>query len=114
MTNSRQKGKRGELELAHELARYGLSARRSQQFKGTADSADVEVTEWPDIHVECKRVQALNLPKAIAKCVEEAGGDKYAAVFHRRNGEPWLVTMTLTDWMLITKRAATNESKDIE
>lgn len=104
MTNSRQKGKRGELELAHELERYGLTARRSQQFKGTADSGDVEVTEWPDMLVECKRVQALNLPKAMAKAIGEAGGTKLAAVFHRRNGEPWMVTMDLEDWMFATKR----------
>ncbi len=102
MTNSRQKGKRGELELANELRQYGLTARRGQQFKGTADSPDVVVEEWPHLHVECKRVQSLNLPAAVAKAVGEAGEGCGAAVFHRRNDEPWLVTMTLDQWMQLT------------
>ncbi len=104
MTNSRQKGKRGELELAHTLEIFGLTARRGQQFRGTTDSPDVIVDEWPHIHIECKRVQALNLPAAVAKARVEATDAQVAAVFHRRNDEPWLVTMPLTDWMAITNR----------
>ena len=55
--NSRTKGKRGELELAAELARItGREWRRAQQRKGTA-TADVEC-DGTRLHVECKRVKA--------------------------------------------------------
>jgi hypothetical protein len=36
--NSRNKGKRGELEAAKFLASEGFPARRGQQFSGGADS----------------------------------------------------------------------------
>tara|TARA_Y100000310_G_scaffold321537_1_gene379279 strand:+ start:434 stop:664 length:231 start_codon:yes stop_codon:yes gene_type:complete len=37
LVNSRQKGKRGELEVVHLLKEYGFEARRGQQFKGTSE-----------------------------------------------------------------------------
>jgi len=44
MTNSRSKGKRGELELSKELTRiFGCSARRSQQAEGDAKATDCPV-----------------------------------------------------------------------
>jgi hypothetical protein len=96
VTNSRAKGKVGELELAKELERvFGVPCRRSQQFCGRAGDDDVQ--GLPGIFVECKRVQALNVPAAVAKAVEQCPAEKVPAVFHRRNREPWLVTCQLDD-----------------
>ena len=53
--NSKQKGKRGELELVHELESFGLHAERGQQFKGSPDSPDVTCKELCDFHIEVKR-----------------------------------------------------------
>lgn len=39
--NSRAKGKRGELQLAHKLTELGYPAERGQQRKGGEDSPDV-------------------------------------------------------------------------
>lgn len=103
--NSRAKGKRGELELAHKLREHGYSTRRGQQYSGTETSADV--VGLPGIHIECKRVEALNIYTAIMQAVHDTGesGD-LPAVFHRKNNQPWLVTMRLEEWLALYRRWA--------
>jgi len=99
MTNSRQKGKRGELEVVHLLQQHGYEARRGQQFKGTADSPDV-IHNLPGFFIEVKLRQQLNLHATIEKAQQEtaeATGET-PIVFHRKNGKPWLVTMTAEDF----------------
>jgi len=105
--NSKQKGARGERELAKVLREYGFETRRTQQYcGGTDESADV--VGLPYVHIECKRVEKLNIDDAM----EQAWNDslykindrptflnKIAAVFHRRNDKRWKVTMYLDDWM---------------
>ena len=95
----REKGKRGELELAKLFREYGYDARRGQQYCGAAGNADV--IGLPGIHVECKRVEKLNLLDAMAQAVHDALAGRLPAVFHRRDRCEWLVTMRLTDWMEI-------------
>ena len=41
MTNSREKGKRGERELAAKLREHGYDCRRGVQYQGGPDSPDV-------------------------------------------------------------------------
>ena len=95
--NSRQKGKRGELDAADALRRlFSWTARRTQQFKGTSDSSDVEVAETPDAFWEVKREERLNVFKAMDTAVAEAG-PKLPVLMHRRNRTDWLVTVRLTD-----------------
>ena len=97
--NSRQKGKRGELDAAETLRRlFSWNARRTQQFKGTSDSSDVEVAETPDAFWEIKREERLNVFNALATAVEEAGR-KLPILMHRRNNTDWLVTVRLVDLM---------------
>ena len=97
MVNSRQKGKRGELDLCHALkAVMGWTARRSQQFCGDSGDSDVVIEEHPNLFVECKLVQALNLTAVMKLAVEQAH-EKLPAVFHRRDREEWLVTVRLAD-----------------
>lgn len=101
MTNGKAKGKRGELELCHVLKElFGWDARRAQQYNGNAGDADVLVAQMPELFVECKRVEALSLPKAMALAVTQAG-DQLPAVFHRRNRDDlgWLLTIRLKDLM---------------
>lgn len=97
MVNSRQKGKRGELDLCHALkAVMGWTARRSQQFCGDSGDSDVVIEEHPSLFIECKLVQALNLTAVMKLAVEQAQ-EKLPAVFHRRDREEWLVTIRLID-----------------
>ena len=101
---SRDKGKIGERELAKCFREHGYEdARRTSQFCGqTGDAADV--IGLPGIHVECKRVEKLNIHDAFdqAKRDSEAKGiGQIPVVFHRRNNTKWLVTMCIDDWFTL-------------
>jgi Holliday junction resolvase len=94
--NSIQKGKAGERELANLLKEKGYETRRGQQFAG--NNGDADVVGLPHIHIECKRVENLNVYKAHAQATADSKGGT-PTVFHRKNSMPWLVTMSLTDWL---------------
>lgn len=93
----KEKGKRGERELAKALKYYGYDASRGVQYKGSENSPDV--IGLPGIHIEVKRVERLNIYDAISQAQADAGGNNLPAVFHRKNNCKWLVTMTLDDWI---------------
>lgn len=97
--NSRQKGKRGELEIAHIMQSYGYDARRSQQFAGI--NGDADVVGVPHLHLEIKRVQALNLDKAMEQSIRDAKTGEIPVVMHRKDRQPWRVTLGLEDFMKI-------------
>lgn len=102
MTNSRDKGKRGELELAKILRDAGFDSRRGQQYSGA--NGDADVVGLPGIHIECKRVERLNLYDAIAQARRDKNDDEHPAVFHRKNRCEWLVTMPVWDFLAIYKK----------
>lgn len=95
---SRNKGKRGEQELATKLKGLGFDgAYRSQQYCGSAVSADL--LGVPGVHVEVKRCESLSLYKAYEQAKRDTGDSGYIpTLFHRRNGKPWLVVLSLEDW----------------
>lgn len=95
--NSRDKGKRGELEIAHILQGYGYDAHRGQQFSGLQGDADV--VGVPLLHLEIKRVQALNLDKAMEQSIRDAREGEIPIVVHRKDRQPWRVTLGLEDFM---------------
>lgn len=97
--NSREKGKRGELELARALRTLGYDCRRGQQYSGA--NGDADVVGLPGIHIECKRVERLNLTEAMKQARRDALPGEFPVVFHRRNDEPWMVTMPLESWIEI-------------
>lgn len=100
---SRDKGKRGERELAAALREYGYETRRGQQYAGANGDADVVGLEG--IHIECKRVERLNIYEAMDQARRDAKAEKLPAVFHRRDRREWLVTMTLDDWISLYREA---------
>lgn len=97
--NSRQKGKRGELELAKMLRDYGFTeARRGVQYSGA--NGDADVVGIPGVHIECKRVErGLDLYKAMEQSSRDAREGETPVVFHRKNGKLWLVTMLADDYL---------------
>ena len=99
MTNSRRKGAAGERELANILKGYGYDARRGQQYSGA--NGDADVVGLPGVHIECKRVEALNIDKAMEQAVSDAREGEIPAVFHRKNGKGWKVTLRLEEFMQI-------------
>lgn len=100
--NSRRKGKIGELSLSHELQKYGFDCRRTAQYCGkTGEAADI--VGLPGIHAEVKRVEKLNLDKAMEQAINDAKDGEKPTVFHRKNRQPWKVTMLLEDWIELYK-----------
>ena len=97
MTNSRRKGAEGEREIAKILREYGHDCRRGVQYCGTNGDADVVGLEG--IHIECKRVEKLNIDNAMKQARHDCKNGDMPAVFHRKNGESWKVTMELSDWI---------------
>lgn len=101
--NSRQKGAVGERELANLLKTHGFDTRRGQQYCGT--NGDADVVGLPYIHIECKRVEALNIYKAMEQSKADARENETPVVMHRKNRCGWLVTMEFDDWMELYKEA---------
>ncbi len=95
--NSRRKGAAGERELANKLKDYGYKCRRGQQYCGA--NGDADVVGLPGIHIECKRVEHLNLYDAMSQAARDANEGEKPAVFHRKNNCEWLVTLRLDDFM---------------
>lgn len=94
---SRDKGKRGERELAGVLRDYGYDCRRGQQFCGA--NGDADVVGLPGIHIECKRVERLDLYGAVGQAIRDAKEEELPVVMHRKNNCEWLVTMPLEEWI---------------
>lgn len=95
--NSRAKGARNELLLAHFFQEWGFGARRGQQYSGLQGDADV--VGVPYLHIECKAVQKLNLDKAMGQSIRDAREDEIPVVVHRKDRQPWRITLSLEDFM---------------
>lgn len=95
---SRNKGAAGERELKDRLnALLGADiVKRGYVFLHQSDCVGLK-----NVHIECKRVEKLNVSLAYKQAVNEAQkrSDGIPCVFHRKNREPWLVTMSLEDWV---------------
>jgi len=102
LTNSKQKGGRGEREWAAFLRDHCLVAYRGQQFAGGIDSPDVVCESLPLIHFEVKRVERLNIYDAMDQARKDSAF-KMATVAHRKNRREWLVTMLASDWIELAK-----------
>ena len=94
--NSKKKGAKGERELASKLRDYGYNCRRGQQYNGL-EGEDVVGLDY--IHIEVKRVQALNLDEAMEQAKRDSKDNQIPVVFHRKNNKKWKVTMELEDWI---------------
>lgn len=94
--NSRAKGMRGENELAKILTAHGYDCHRTGQTDGRLVA---DVIGLPHIRIECKRCEQLNLLKALQQAERDADPLELPAVFHRRNREPWMVTMRMETWL---------------
>lgn len=98
MINSRQKGKRGELELARLLTHQGYRCRRGVQYSGGPDSPDV--VGLPGIHIECKRAKTVLKKKAMEQAIHDCGKN-IPVVMYREDDDEWMVLMREKDWMTI-------------
>lgn len=106
--NSKEKGKRGERDWAAYLVSKGYEARRGQQYNGIEGE---DVIGLPGIHQEVKRVEKLNLDKAMDQSIEDAAESKIPVLVHKKNRRPWFITLRADDflelydaWMHIPKK----------
>lgn len=103
--SSQRKGRDGERELRDRLKEYGYEVEcgEAQSFGEVPDLVGL-----PGIHIECKRVERLNVPEAMQQAVRDSERfrDGVPALFHRRNRQPWLVTVRLDDFMQMYRTAA--------
>ena len=107
--NSRQKGARGERELASYLRDQGwVKARRSQQYAGNPEggSGDVVCGNFP-LHVEAKRCQALKPEIWLKQAITDAPKGKIPSVWFRRNNhKEWMVILRADDVCQIARELA--------
>lgn len=103
---SRDKGKRGEREVAKIFQKAGFHARRSVQYNGRPGTA-ADVVGIPGLHIEVKLVEK----ESIRAWYRQAQRDAHASpenempvIVHRKSREPWLVTMSLDDFITIIKK----------
>jgi hypothetical protein len=106
---SRDKGKRGEREVAELCNRYGFAARRGQQFSGSPDSPDVVVNL--DVHLEVKRTERANLPAAYRQSCADAGIDKEPLVVTRANGTAWMLYCAFEHYLALRQKISRLESE---
>lgn len=84
---SREKGKRGEREVAALLEGFGWAAKRGVQYQGGHDSPDV-VHSMEGFHIEVKRAEGLNIGAALKQMDEDKKPGETGLIFYRRNGWP--------------------------
>lgn len=105
-----RKGAAGETELTNILQSKGYQVHRGgSQTYGTVP----DIVGLPGIHIEVKRCERLDLTGAIHQAEADAikFHDGQPAVFHRRNRSPWLVTMTLEEWLTLYQGAHSVEQE---
>ena len=100
---SKGKGKVGEREIVHLLKKHGFNAARGQQFRGSPDSPDVICKDLEEYHIEVKRVERFSLYKAMSQAAEDAGEGQDPIVFHRSNGEKWVVVIDAEKFLELVK-----------
>lgn len=94
---SREKGKRGERELSSVLRSHGYDTHRGQQYCGA--NGDADVIGLDGIHIECKRVERLDLYGALSQSKADAKENELPTVMHRKNNCEWVVIQPLEDWI---------------
>lgn len=100
---NRERGKRGEREVATLLKGYGYDARRGAQYSGKTGQADVE--GLPGIHIEVKRTERLSLYDAMEQSIGDAREGEVPIVMHRKDRKDWVVIMRADDFMRMYKYA---------
>lgn len=101
--NSRDKGARGERELANLLRKKGYDARRGQQYCGA--NGDADVVGLDGIHIEVKRTERFRPYEAMHQSLNDAREDELSTVFYRSNKRGWLVMMTMDEWLELYERS---------
>ncbi len=93
----RSKGAAGEREAIGVFREHGWpKARRTHDGRDQAGRGDL--AHGPvGCHVEIKRQERLNVPKAVAQAVKDAQSTDIPIVVHRPSRAPWMATLPLDE-----------------
>ena len=93
---SRDKGKRGELEVAAVLCAAGFDARRTPNSGGLSWRGDI--VGVPGYVIEVKRQESLAVPAWLRQAAADAAVcHSVPVVAFRRSGEPWHAILLLEE-----------------
>ena len=96
---SRNKGKRGELELVSLLRdRYGVPARRTSPLQAGDPRAAGDVWIHDQLWLETKRGKQPRIRAALAQAEADCG-ERVPVAITRADRDQWIVTMGLDDWI---------------
>ena len=95
--NSRDKGAKGERELARKLKEYGYDCRRGQQYCGA--NGDADVVGLPGIHIEAKHCEKLQPYDWMEQSKRDAKDGDIPVVIFKKNDHEVLVQMRFEDFM---------------
>lgn len=100
---SRNKGKRGELEVASVFTDAGLPANRTAalQAGGVPGFGDVTVHAFPDLFVESKRCERYELPKWEHQVWNDCPEGRVPVIAYRRSHTHWRAVVPL-NWLADT------------
>lgn len=102
MVNSRDKGKRGELEVVRILKDHGFDARRSAQYCGnTGEAADI--TTNTNFHLEVKFRETTAIWDWIHQARDDHKAGTIPAVVFRKSRERWQITLDFEEFLEIIK-----------
>lgn len=108
-SGARQKGNAGEREWAKILnEKFGVKYHRTPLSGGMDLKGDIQRTygsppsRIDDFHWEVKRVEKLNVWKAMEQATRDCR-NKIPTVAHRKNNSQWLVTLEAEDFLNIVK-----------
>lgn len=97
------------MELCRLLQGYGYLV---QPGEAASYGSTPDLTGLDGVHIECKRGEK----QALYAWIEQAERDSrkfkdgLPAIFWRKNRSPWLVCMTLANWISLYQRQKTAES----
>ena len=106
---SQRKGSAGEREFLQLLHANGIEAQRNdQKYTGGTDNPDVSARiGGREFHFEIKRTERFRLYDAVDQAHSDANGHRMPVVAHRMNRRPWVVVLTLEDFMQLAEGGIT-------
>lgn len=100
---SQSKGRRGEIELAEYLREHGVPDARPGSALNFG--AEPDVVGLDGIHIECKRHERVEIARWYDQARADAARmrDGKPVVIFRQNRRPWLVTLSLDDFLAVVE-----------
>lgn len=108
--SQRDKGKRGEREVANILRDAGYSdARRGVQYHGGPSSPDV--VGLAGVHLEVKRTEKCEAYKFLEQAEDDSDEGEIPVVVHRQNGKEWIAILPFEDFLKLYGMASSVDSQ---